>query len=112
MLDYDVRQNVFGRAGYMCEYCGARATEIAHRIAKTQYNIKHIQRYIKNKYGVELSLTYIRNRIINHPKNLASSCREHNDYFNIGNRIEEAHALVDEIYKELRSEARKVYCRK
>jgi 5-methylcytosine-specific restriction endonuclease McrA len=76
----DVREKVFLRDLWQCQRCGLPATEIAHKIAKTDSNVQQVQR----EYLPDRSLAWIRENIINHQDNLVSSCRECNDYFNVG----------------------------
>ncbi len=80
------REKLFKRAMFMCEYdgCNGRGTEIAHRIANTQENIRMIQRILKELYKLDTTKEFVKKNIINSEHNLAVSCRAHNDYFNCG----------------------------
>jgi 5-methylcytosine-specific restriction endonuclease McrA len=80
------RDRIFQEAGYACANCGDRATQLAHRIAKTKPNLK--------KYG---------KGIIHHRFNLVSSCAECNDSFNIGNKPVEVTKLVKRITQNIKN---------
>lgn len=100
------KQRILSRALYVCEYnnCNKRATDLAHRIANTQYNAKMIQRILKEKYDVAYSLPFVKRHFIHNERNLAASCREHNDYFNIGFKNNLALEIVDAIYSAIKGE--------
>ena len=78
------RERIFQEAGYACAGCGDRATQLAHRIAKTKPNLA--------KYGKD---------IIHHRLNLVPSCAGCNDSFNIGNNPVEVKKLVRRITQEI-----------
>lgn len=82
----ELRERLFAVAGYQCFYCGDRAYALAHRIAKSQANLK--------KYGAE---------VIHHPKNLVVVCDKPscNDRANIGNNPRKRDKLVKEIMAEI-----------
>lgn len=71
---------------YSCVRCGRPALFLAHRIAKSDTNIK--------KYG---------SSIINHEKNMLPVCANQrcNDASNIGGRPVEVEELVKEIQEDL-----------
>lgn len=83
-IEKQINLYVLYRAGWRCERCGDRATEVAHRIANTKVNNK--------KYGKD---------VIMHANNKRASCHGCNDYFNIGNKPVQAEELVKIIREEL-----------
>lgn len=90
-----IREFVFRRDLMRCQKCGIPATEIAHRIANTESNKKAI---IK-KYSVS---EHVAGQMLNHPLNLAASCRECNDSFNIGFKRVTADVLVKKIFERIK----------
>ena len=74
--EYQIR---YALDNYVCQKCGNRATQIAHRIAKTKTNYK--------VYGKD---------VIDHNFNLVSvCCLSCNSFYNIANRPLKAERLVN-----------------
>jgi len=97
MIDSKKRFHVFQRDGFRCQHKGCYVVgysdlEVAHRIANTKANAK----WITNMTGYEHP-----EQVLDHPLNLKTSCRKHNDYFNIGNKPKIATELIYEILKHL-----------
>lgn len=90
------KRDILAKANWQCSYtgCKERATELAHRIANTEYNAKRIQRYLREKYEKYHSLEFVKKYYLNNELNLAASCRMHNDYFNCANN-ENFYKIVD-----------------
>lgn len=103
----DVRERVINRDMWVCAhlYCLERSTELAHKIAQTRANVSEVKRIVLEEYGAEVDDKWVIYNVIHHPRNLACSCRKHNDSFNIGNRPEVVRAHVRAILDgELRRE--------
>lgn len=83
----DTVYHVLDRDGWHCQFpeCPRRATETAHKIAKTQANTKMVRRMWQELTGQDVTLQWAWDNIINNKRNLESSCRPHNPYFNCGN---------------------------
>lgn len=96
------KYEILAKANWQCSFkgCNEKATELAHRIANTEYNAKRIQRILRDKYNKYHSLTFVKNYIINNEINLAASCRKHNDYFNCAGKDSEFYKIVEKIIKE------------
>ena len=93
-MKQEIRDFIFNRDMYQCQRCGSPATEIAHRIANTESNLKEIMDTFKHKIGKA-------REILNHPLNLSASCRSCNDYYNIGNKPYSKHLLLLKIISDL-----------
>lgn len=93
-MNYDERCFIFNRDIYQCQRCGNPATEIAHRIAFTESNVKEIMDTYKIKSGEA-------RKILNHSFNLSASCSRCNDYFNIGNNPAKKKELLKLIISDL-----------
>ncbi len=82
----EMKVKIFERDNYRCGHCGLSifrngTPQCAHRIAKTESNIK--------KYGKS---------VIHHELNLVSTCSLYcNGHMNIGYRTAEAEELADKI---------------
>jgi hypothetical protein len=90
----EIRKLIFDRDIWRCNNCGMPATEIAHRVAFTESNKK----YCMKRYGITHKDA---EGILNHPSNLAASCRECNDYFNIGYKRHIAEKMMNEIAERM-----------
>ena len=103
MLDItEKRLEIYARDNYKCQYpdcdvTGCDNIELAHRISKGKNSVNWVRSEIRRKFDVDLSDVKITD-ILNHPINLKTSCRKHNDYFNIGNKPEKAKLLLIDIY--------------
>ena len=86
---------------WRCQFhgCDNSSSEIAHRISKSKSNKRMIKDLIK-----ELGLKLKVDDIINHKFNLVASCKDHNDYFNIGFRPVEVARLLKSIIEDLKGE--------
>lgn len=72
------------RDNYICQKCGKPALTVAHRIARTKSNIKHVQRLYYELFKEIITLKYAE-EIINHQFNLVTDCNGNcNDSYNIG----------------------------
>lgn len=102
-MDRSVRERVFKRAHYMCEYegCNERATEIAHKIANTKANVKWIKRILLEEKKLEATDAYVKKKFIDNANNLAASCKKHNDYFNCGFNNAEAYKIIKKCKEDL-----------
>ena len=101
----ETRLIVYARDGYQCQHpkCGIMGydnLEMAHRIAQTKANKQMIAQYALDMFGTLLTREQV-GSIIHHLLNLKTSCRSHNDYFNIGNVPVLRYKLLSEIFKEL-----------
>jgi 5-methylcytosine-specific restriction endonuclease McrA len=84
---YNQYQLRYSLDNYQCQRCGNPSNQIAHRISQSKMFLK--------KYG---------DKIINHHYNLVSvCCLECNDYYNIGQNIQEEKKLVEKIKKDIKS---------
>ena len=93
----ELKERIQARDHYQCQRCGQPGTELAHKIAKTQPNIKQHGREACEAWKIEPtpeSVSYWGQRITWHPLNLSLSCRGCNDSFNIGNQTAKARALA------------------
>lgn len=97
-----IKRTLFSRNFYVCEYngCYKRATDLAHRVANTEENVKMIKRMLYEMYNADLPLSEVRNNFIHNPANLAVSCRQHNDYFNIGHDMMAVTKLIKFIWEK------------
>jgi hypothetical protein len=98
----DVRLHIYERDGYKCCHpeCGVMdfySLQMAHRIAKTNFNRFYIRSMIRLHFNVDVRKKTIE-KILHHPLNLVTSCSKHNDYFNIGFKRNEAEELIKLIY--------------
>lgn len=95
------RIEMFEAVGYRCEHCGRvfqeSSLQLAHRICKS----KAAKKYIMNVYEVDKKQL---DSIINHKYNLAVSCADCNDSFNIFNNPVKTDKLLDKIMGELKNE--------
>lgn len=93
---------IMDRDHWRCQYpgCGKPATERAHRIAQTQANTIEVRRIVRDVMGRYEEARFIQRCIIHADKNMAASCRKHNDYFNIGNNPQAVRELVEEILRD------------
>lgn len=89
-MEEEVRKSILDRDMWRCQRCGMGATEIAHRVANTEANKKHIMKRLHISPAEAQS-------ILDHPKNVVASCRECNDYFNIGFKRYIADSIIDAI---------------
>jgi len=103
----DIRDEILSRNLYMCEYqgCTNRATEVAHRIAKTKENIKMAQRIARDMFSKDLTKEEVVKNIIDNPINCAASCRMHNDYFNTGYYTVAVMAIIQQCLEDIYGEA-------
>jgi 5-methylcytosine-specific restriction endonuclease McrA len=88
------REFIFNRDLFQCQRCGNPATEIAHRIANTESNMKEIMDTCKVKSGEA-------RKLLNHSFNLSASCQKCNDYFNIGMNPVKKKELLERIISDL-----------
>lgn len=102
-MNIDVKKRVFSRNLYVCEYdgCYKRATDLAHKVPQrfTEYVITYV--WAKHKRMITKTEA---NKILNHPTNLAATCREHNDAISISNQPLLCNTIISKIYKELYDE--------
>lgn len=70
--------DIYNRDMWVCQRCGEKASQIAHRIAQSTVN--------KKKYGKD---------IVHHKYNMVASCDRCNDYFNIGNIPEKVKRIIE-----------------
>ncbi len=101
------KRRIFTRDLYRCQYPGCRATgegqiEVAHRIAQTSSNEKDIRQWLRDEIGTDWTLAMVRKKIIHHRLNMVTSCRRHNDYFNIGFNRLKMMELVRRIYDDVK----------
>lgn len=104
------RDEIYYRDNYCCQYhncpvMGASRIELAHRIAKTEANRDYIRRRIDLWLCQSLKAADI-DKIIHHRFNLVTSCRAHNDYFNIQGHRKQMDALLFQIIKDLQDTGR------
>ena len=88
--------------GYMCQRCGAPATQLAHSIGqdksrKKNHNVAMIQREWHSLFGIMLDKNQAMD-IIHHRFNLHASCANCNSYFNIAHNPEAVRALLKMIH--------------
>lgn len=87
-----------------CRYPGCHATEelqMAHRIADTEDNKKEIRSLVLGTWGQEVSLSWVKENMIDHPFNVCISCPKHNDYFNIGFKPEVKAEVIFAIMEDI-----------
>jgi len=99
----ETRRRLFERDLWRCRYpgCLENCTELAHRIGQGKMMVKHIQRLLRYDFGELWDAETVRRLIIHNDKNMASSCRKHNSYFDISNCEEAVRVLLAEIYQEV-----------
>lgn len=104
------KRRIFARDLYRCQYPGCRVTgegriEVAHRIAKSQSNAKEIRQFLRDEMGSDWTLAMVTEKIIHHPLNMVTSCRLHNDNFNIGfitvKKLELVRRIYDDVAEDL-----------
>ena len=102
---FETKMIVFTRDNFKCQYegcnvCGIDNLECAHKIGRTVANRNHVMRYVHKNFGEVLTFkeAYC---ILNHPDNMITSCKKHNDYFSINNHPLEKDELIRKIYKKL-----------
>ena len=96
---HDIRRQVFERALWQCEHpgCSRPATEIAHRIANTEYNTVMVLKLWMMENECICNYKWAHDNIISNSHNLAASCREHNDFFNCGNNPGKVREILEKI---------------
>ena len=111
MID-DSKLYIFTRDWFKCQHpdCNIRGIgnlEVAHRIAKGEKSAKnnvnrdYVIRFWYQNFNEMITKKYACDVILNHPLNMVTSCREHNDYFNIAGRPQEMDELLRKIYEDL-----------
>lgn len=100
-----VRRKVLVRDFFTCQRCGRHNTlQIAHRIHKGKESCRHIQDYILENYGEELTKTFINDEILNHPDNLVTTCSlPCNSSYNIFYNPVERDKLICSIYEKIKT---------
>lgn len=107
-MNSETHQKVLERNNYICEHPGClnRSTEVAHRIAQTKSNrqdlIKKAWSWVARgwmKLDDFISMKKAK-ELLDDELNLAGSCKEHNDYFNIGFKRVSAESLMEEILRK------------
>lgn len=98
----EVRKQVLIRDFFSCQRCGkspgVNGLQIAHRIKSGTGTEKYIQFYLETVQHQEWFLKDIREKIIDHPLNLVTTCSlSCNDSFNIFNNPEERDRLINKI---------------
>lgn len=103
----EAKIEVFERDGYTCQWCGKAfqesQLEVAHHIMKGSINRSKSTsyRYVKNwlwrEYNFDASLNII-DLIIHHKYNMSTSCKKHNDNFNIFYNPEKRDKLLKKIW--------------
>jgi len=101
----ETRLRVYTRDGFKCQYpdclsVGFDNLELAHLISAGKDNRNYIYQYWIDNYGKFLTEKEI-DKIIYHPKNMKTSCRKHNSYFNIGGQPEKVKKLLKKIKEVL-----------
>ena len=100
------KKKILDRDHWMCQWpnCYLSATELAHRIAKTQANCIEVQALWAELFNEKYDIAWVKFNIINHDLNIVASCRKHNDYFNCGNNPEEMKKIIIAIKNFMESE--------
>jgi len=102
-MNEEIRQkciDILDRDNWTCRRCGEPATEVAHRISKGKTGIRWVQNYLMDVLDIYMPQTEIEILFIHDPDNLAASCKDCNDYFNILYNPEKAKELVKKIAKK------------
>ena len=104
MYDADYKYSIFQRDNFKCQFegcniCGCDNLELAHRISKGKTGQKYVKRYLLEKYEFNFTKREVLQYFINHRFNMVTSCKKHNDYFNVLYNPEEANKIIDEIIK-------------
>jgi 5-methylcytosine-specific restriction endonuclease McrA len=101
-MNRETRMKVIIRDMYTCQVCGKQPSltglQIAHRIKSGKGTEKYIQFFLESVCHKELFLKEIREQIIDHPKNLVTTCSLRcNDACNIFNNQVERDKLIIEL---------------
>ena len=104
-MEKEVRKQIMERDLWQCQRCGAAATEVAHRIAKTRSNAQEVMHLWQRWFLLDITETRAR-EILDHPENLSASCRLCNDYFNVGHNKSERHDILRKIVVKLSLEGK------
>ena len=91
-------EDIHERDNWACQFsgCDKPSSEIAHRISKSKAN-KRIIKDLIGEFGFKIKV----DDVIHHNFNLVASCKDHNDYFNIGFRPVEVARLLKIIIDDL-----------
>jgi hypothetical protein len=101
LIIFDIREEVYERDGLQCQYegCAVRGwanLQLAHRLSRSEKNIKHVIRFMFENYG-ELSTRKEAEAILNNKLNLVTSCADHNSSFLIDSDYVATEKLLKEI---------------
>jgi hypothetical protein len=96
---YDIRYAIENNQCKCCKINRCPATEIAHKISKSEENKKMVIRIYLGKYNKSITKSDAEN-VLNHNFNLVCTASRCNAMFNIGNRPATAEKLIDLIYRE------------
>lgn len=96
-MDIKTRQFIFTRDSYLCQNCFDKGSEVAHRISQGKTGQLFVKNYLLENYNVDLKLSTIKNKFIDHPFNAVLSCRTCNDIFNALNNPQEAIDIIESI---------------
>jgi len=111
---FEIRENcmaILDRDHWMCRYidakgnhCRQSATEIAHGISQGESMTSIIRTQWNGEFNESRPYNWIQRNVIHNPLNVFSSCRKHNDYFNIGNNPgavrERLYAIREQLKKD------------
>ena len=99
------REEVFIRDMYTCQKCGKTpgqdGLQIAHRMHQGKQTENYIIGVINAEYGVSVSRKWVKDHVIDHPLNVATSCPDCNSYFNLLFKRVEAKKLLDTILADV-----------
>jgi hypothetical protein len=103
------RRAIFERDHYQCRHvdengirCPESATEIAHGIGQGIHAISITRTEWNGEFKESRPYNWIEKNVIHHPLDVFSSCRKHNDYFNIGNNPVKRREKLYEIHENLK----------
>jgi hypothetical protein len=109
---FDIDENrlaIFERDGWQCRHvdehgnrCPESATEIAHGIGQGIHAISITRTEWNGEFKESRPYNWIEKNVIHHPLDVFSSCRKHNDSFNIGFQPVAVREKLYEIHENLK----------
>jgi hypothetical protein len=83
----ETKLRIFERDHFRCQHggCCEKDRELAHHIGQGYHSINHTRTEWNREFKENRGYNWIEANVIHNGLNMSTSCRKHNDYFNIGN---------------------------